>query len=438
MSQNCAIGTCKHVSRALCYCCQQNICIFHINEHNDILNARLNPLVDEINALGERLQTMDVQKKVGYCRRKLEQWREDCHQKIDHLFEQKCRELDQLVAVKTNKQQEEINQVRAKLMKLTNHQEATLKDIDLLTSSIRYLEGEMNNIEQICFQITIQPLILDPRSITFKEKNEQDFDLSTRYPIYKKIQYIPGSCFPLASNEHHLLFHQTPNLCLVNQELIIVKQVLWPYAIIWNTCWSSTLNGFIVMTKNSIYLVNEKTMSIENLLRNPKQNWLACTCSDLYLFVSTNEWGPSVTQFRLSLSIDLVQQWQPPKSCTKDESIDAMVYNNETLALMIRNISERFIRIDLKFSETFDCIWSLRPDTLHNLSNAFACCSLTSGEWLVVNSETRQLLQITKFGILKTKITYSRALHRIGLFGENFLVIATDTDLNFHKLKLDT
>jgi hypothetical protein len=344
---------------------------------------------------------MDIQKKVSVCRQKLEQWRLDCHQKIEHLFKQKSQELDQLFTVKREKQQEEIKQLHAKLSKLHGDKQTTKQDIDLLTSSIRCLEGEINNLEQTIYQITIQPLIIDAHSITFKEQNEQEFDLSDHYPIHKIIPYTPGSCFPFASSNHHLLFHQAPNICLVSQEFIIVKQATWPYGIIWDTCWSSTLNGFIVMTQTDIYLVDEKRMSITNILTNPKRNSLACTCSDAYLFVSTNEWGSSIIQFNLSLTIDLVKQWKSPKSCTKDECIDVMVYNHETLALVIRNIFERSVRVELKFSQTFDCIWSLRLDAVKDLNKAFRCCSLMCGEWLVINPETQQLLQITKPGILK-------------------------------------
>jgi hypothetical protein len=352
MFRSCNISTCKRSSLAVCHCCQKNVCISHLNEHQGIINSKLDPLVDEINALGERLQTIDVEKKVAYCRRKLEEWRAECHEKIDRLFEQKCQELDQLVAIKITQQREEISEVRSKLAKLMDQQETTRQDIDLLTSNIHYLEVVMNNIEQTCFQIIIQPLIIDDRSIIFKEKKDQEFDLSNDYPIHQTIPYPPKSWVPLASNDHHLLFHQAPNLSLVNQELTIVKQVLWSYDTIWSTCWSSTLNGFIIITKNQIYRLDETTMSIENVQTNKKENWLTCTCSDLYLFVSTNEWGSLILQYSLSLPIELIKQWQPPYSCSKDECIDSIVYNNETLAVMIRNVNEKTNRIELKFSET--------------------------------------------------------------------------------------
>jgi hypothetical protein len=437
MSQPCAISSCKRLSRAVCHCCKQNVCIPHLTEHQDVPNSKLNSFADEVNVLIERLQTIDMQKKGGYCRRKLEQWRIDCHEKIDRFFNEKCQELDQLVAIKPKKLQNEIHHVQEKLVQLVKDQETTQQDVDSLTSRIRYLEGEMTTIDQTCVRIIIQPFVLDHQSITFQEKNEQTFDLSIRYPIYKTISYPLGSWFPLATNDHYLLFHQIPNLCLVNQELTIIKQIIWPYAVILNTCWSSALNGFIVLTENNIYLIDEKKLSIEKILTNPKQNWLTCACSNFYLFVSTNQWGSSIVQYSLSLTIDLIKEWQVPKSCTKDECIETMVSHNETLALIIRNKCESSIRIELRFSETFDCIWSLRLDAVHDLSHAFRCCSLTCGDWLVINCETRQLFQITKSGILKMQITYGRIPHRVILFGENFLVIATDAGLNFHKLKLD-
>jgi hypothetical protein len=66
--------------------------VAHLNEHSEQLNAQLDPLVDEINALGARLSTFDIQKKTANCREKLEQWRVDCHEKIDLFFEEKCQE----------------------------------------------------------------------------------------------------------------------------------------------------------------------------------------------------------------------------------------------------------------------------------------------------------------------------------------------------------
>ncbi|CAF4234517.1 unnamed protein product, partial [Rotaria sp. Silwood2] len=97
MSQSCSIEKCTRTSRGLCDCCQQNLCLQHLNEHNTLLVSLLNPLADELNALGVRLETLNIEKVIGNSRQKLEQWRQDCHKKIDCFFGQKCQELDQLI-----------------------------------------------------------------------------------------------------------------------------------------------------------------------------------------------------------------------------------------------------------------------------------------------------------------------------------------------------
>ena len=89
MSQSCAANKCSRTSRWLCDCCNQSLCLQHLNEHNALLVTKLNPLTDEINELGDRLKSFNIEQALVSCRRKLEKWRDDCHQKIERLFERK-------------------------------------------------------------------------------------------------------------------------------------------------------------------------------------------------------------------------------------------------------------------------------------------------------------------------------------------------------------
>ncbi|CAF4888543.1 unnamed protein product, partial [Rotaria sp. Silwood1] len=123
MSQLCFIKKCTRTSRGLCDCCQQSLCLQHLNEHNALLISQLNPLTDEVNALEDRLKILNIQKSIGNSRKKLEQWREDCHKKIDCLFERKCQELDELVNQKIDQQREALNWVHSKITELIKAQE---------------------------------------------------------------------------------------------------------------------------------------------------------------------------------------------------------------------------------------------------------------------------------------------------------------------------
>ncbi|CAF0949076.1 unnamed protein product [Rotaria sp. Silwood1] len=285
MSQTCSIEKCFRTSRGLCDCCQQHLCLQHLNEHNASLISQLNPLTDEINTLEDRLKTLNIQKIIDNSRQKLKQWRQDCHRRIDSYFEQKCQELDQLVKERVAQRQEELNRIHLKIGELINTQETTRQDIDSLTSTIRQLETNMNNTEQICFTINARPLLIDDMVVFIEKTTEHELHLSTLSPVYRTVLHPEGSFQSVTSNDRHLLMHQHPNLCLLDREMNIVKQTLWSYSEIWDMCWSSTLDRFIVLEENDIFLINENTMSIDNVYTIKERSFMSCTCSDTVLFI---------------------------------------------------------------------------------------------------------------------------------------------------------
>jgi hypothetical protein len=94
-STACSIQGCKKTSRALCYCCQHNLCRNHFKEHDDILNSQLYPLADEVNVLANELQQINIVKLIDEAKIDLKKWLLEEHRKIDQLYEQKCHDLEQ-------------------------------------------------------------------------------------------------------------------------------------------------------------------------------------------------------------------------------------------------------------------------------------------------------------------------------------------------------
>ncbi len=434
MSQLCVVSTCKRASRTLCYGCNQNFCREHMIEHDLSLNSQLNPLSDEINALGERLKSIKLENSIEDSHQKLEKWREDCHKTIDYFFEQKCRELDRCIGNKMEKQREEITRMRTKMSELIQEQEATHKDIDSLTSIVRDLGREMSKIEQTSLQVEIKPLILDDSLIQIDDSDTNRFDLLSLSPTYKTINYPRENWAPLACNNRYLLIHQEPNLCLVDQDLNIVKQNSWIYGTIYDMCWSAALNRFIVINGSDVFLVDEDHMSIENIRTLEKRKWLSCTTSETSLFLSTKVWGSSIMEFSLLPTIELVKQWQSPDTCTRDEVINGIVYNNGTLAMMIKNPSEKTIHIEIRSSATLDRIWSVRLNIAYSQNIRTRCCLLTHHEWLVVDRNTSRILHISKDGKVKSSSAYNPPPFCGTIFDHNILAISTARGVNIHKL----
>ncbi|CAF0938608.1 unnamed protein product [Adineta ricciae] len=434
MAQQCAISACQRASRALCHECNQNFCREHMIEHDLSLNSQLNPLSDEINALGERLKSINLEKAIGITHQKLNQWRVDCHKTIDTFFEQKCRELDRYISKRMDKQRDEISRMRTKMSQLINEQEATHQDIDSLTVTVRDLGREIAQIEETSIQVETKSLVLDDSLIHIENLDINRFDLTSLSPIYKTINYPRENWAPLACSSRYLLIHLEPNLCLIDQNLNTVKQNSWIYGTIYDMCWSATLDRFIVINGSDVFLVDETHMSIENIQMLQKSKWLSCTTSETSLFLSTKVWGSSIMEFSLVPTIELVKQWQSPDTCARDEVINGIVYNNDTLVIMIKNPSEKTVHIEMRSAATLDRLWSVRLNIAYSQNIRTRCCLLSNDQWLVVDRNTSRILHISKDGKVKASTTYNPPPFCAVLFNQDMLAISTARGVNLHKL----
>ncbi len=263
MFQSCAIVTCRRSSRALCQCCNQYLCRDHFIEYDDLLNLKVNLLVDQINELTNRLNDFDINQLMIYPFEKLNKWRDDCYRIIEFYYEQKCQELNRFIGQILNQQHEEISKLRFQISELINKQETTHNHIKLLTSSIETLKQKMNEIAQMFIQVNTIPYIINNDLINFKQSQPHQLNLITLLLPDPIIIRSDKSSTALASNEQYLLIHQNSNLCLINDELSIITQKEWIYDSIIHMCWSSVLNSFIIITAFDVFLIDEDLISIK-------------------------------------------------------------------------------------------------------------------------------------------------------------------------------
>jgi len=433
MSQICALDKCSRISRGICDCCEQQLCLQHLNEHNASLINQLNPLTDEFNALSDRLNTLNIEKITGESRRKLEQWRDRSHQQIDRLFEQKCEEIERITSEKVQKQREEFTHLQSKIAEIIREQETTRQQIDSLKATIHEIKEKMNELEKTSLRVTTQRLIIDGAMISIESTAEHELDLSNLPTPCTTIQRPGGSKSSICANDNYLLIHRKPNLSFVDFEMNVVKEMLWNYEDIGDMCWCSTLDRFIIAKKNDIFLVEENTMTINKVEIIEETRWSSCTTSEKYLFLSTNTYRSIVKKYDLLPSIKLVTEWKFPSTCTNDEWISTIRYNNERLGLLIRNNPEKSLRMELRSADTFDRIWTLEFDIVCEQNVFFRYCSLTCNEWLVADYEKKRLLQVTNDGKLKAVVPYKNIPYYCILF-RNMLAISTNIPIDIYKL----
>ena len=138
---------------------------------------QLNPLTDDLDILNVRLKAIDIPEITNEGRQQLEQWRKDCHEEVDRLFQTKYHELDRLIAGRKAENESESLRIRSKIDQFILNEEVMQQDIDLLTLEIVQLKAATSQIEQTQIQIDVRPLIIDSDSIEIVEVNQQKVDL---------------------------------------------------------------------------------------------------------------------------------------------------------------------------------------------------------------------------------------------------------------------
>ncbi|CAF1007148.1 unnamed protein product [Adineta ricciae] len=172
----CAIQKCAGSSCATCHCCRKDICLDHLKEHKDQLNAKLLPLADQINVLLDNCQHIKPNSTPALIH--LDQWRIAAHQTID-LFYQHMH--DQLSEQIKDKPLEKLREIHDLLSQLIQKQGATQDNIASLNRDIQLLEQENNRARNT--SINLKPLVIDNNTIlqsnsadTIQHNNQNEKD----------------------------------------------------------------------------------------------------------------------------------------------------------------------------------------------------------------------------------------------------------------------
>ncbi|CAF1392027.1 unnamed protein product [Rotaria sp. Silwood1] len=414
------------------------MCIDHMKEHNDLKKSELNSLNDDIKMLNDQFKTFDIDKLIKDSRYKLDKWKDDCHKIINCYYEQKCQEIERFLTQKIDQYRKDIDQTQTTIINSIQSEKFSEKNLQFLKSTIYDIKHEINKIKEKGIQIDIHPFTLNNHIISIKDFKPNAFNINTSIlsSPYHTIECNDGWQSELACNDHSILISLSNNLGLFDRDLNLIKKSPWKFECIYDMCWSSTLSNFIIITdKKKVYRIHETTLSIERIYGIEEKDWLSCTCSDTYLYLTTSETGSNIYQFKLLPLIRPVKRWQPPYSCRQHESIHAIEYNNRTLALIIRESFGGVIDIELRSSLTLTRLWSLPLDMRSSgLWSRISCCSLQYDEWLVSQTTTSRLFHISKDGILKVMHEYHSKLNNAIMFNSNILVIHLGTKINFYKL----
>lgn len=436
MSQPCAVDKCGRSSRALCHCCQQNLCRDHLIEHDDLLNSRLNPIADEVNQLNDKLNHLDINNLLVNAHEQLEKWRQEGYRKIDEFVNEKQRVLHESISSKVTKISEEITQLKTCVGQLIKKQDTTVEDLRNLSSIINTVRQEIGKLEYKYVGLNVKSLEIDKKIVQIEEDEiKHAFNLRNLLPSVHVINRTQESPKPIASNTKFLLMHMNNQLCLLNDDLVTFRAIPWVCTWIWDMCWSSTLKRFFIITLNDIYILDEEFMQLQCLPTKDRYSYCACTCSEKSFYVTTNVLGSSICEFSLTPEFQLVKRWEPAGLCQKDEMIQDIVYHCGTLGFIVVNQTVHRKRMELRSIQKFELIWCIQFDAIDPLHDAFRLCLFNCDEWLVTDWKTSTIFHITNDGQIKSSFIYDEIPYRCCQFGPNFLAISAKASISFHSMQ---
>lgn len=406
-----------------------------MNDHDDKLNNQLDPFVDEVNQLQERLSRIKLNGKLGNVHENLEHWRRESHRLIDEYIERKQQQLVESSGTKLQSLSQKINDIKTSISQLIQRQDATIEDLNKISSTMRSIRQGIFQLEHNYTDMTLNPLEIDQQLINIEDEcAKHDFNLSTLMPPSHVMNRSPDSPKPLISNNRVLLMHYENQLCLLDHEFKTEKSIPWTNGWIWDMCWSSTLSQFFIITLYDIFMLDEKTMNLQRLALKDREPLCACTCSETSLYISTNAVNSMIYEFSLLRNLEVVNRWQPKDFCQRDEIIQDMVFNKGTIGFVIENQTSHTKRMELRLAETFELQWRIDFDLVDRLHNIYRLCSFNYNEWLVIDWKSAHIFYITNEGQMKSTCVYEPIPYRCCQFGPSLLAVSVKTGVNFHTL----
>jgi hypothetical protein len=162
MAKRCLIEACKREAETYCYHCSQDVCGKHFLEHKTSIVEQLNPLIDEVNLIYDRIQHHDQNESapIPQClidaHNQLDKWREECHHHIDVVYRRARSEITMIgenfkkeESGKAAKILELLKKMRQQLEELLKEGDVTYRQLETLKLQLN--EVKMNKEEQISY-----------------------------------------------------------------------------------------------------------------------------------------------------------------------------------------------------------------------------------------------------------------------------------------------
>ncbi|CAF1467720.1 unnamed protein product [Rotaria sordida] len=154
MAKRCLIETCKREAETYCYHCSNDVCTKHYLEHKQWIQEQLNPLVDEINFIYDRLhhddknQTKSIPQYLINVYSQLDKWNADCHNNIDIVCHRVRSQIENIVKSNQHEETQKVIYNLESLEKLRQQLKELLKEGDVTYRQLEIMKRQLEELKK--------------------------------------------------------------------------------------------------------------------------------------------------------------------------------------------------------------------------------------------------------------------------------------------------
>ncbi|CAF4046578.1 unnamed protein product [Adineta steineri] len=206
---------------------------------------------------------------------------------------------------------------------------------------------------------------------TFNFLNKKCKLFLTKNQSIKQTKQFPLQSSILSGNKFfELLIQDDESIYILDKNLNIIKYIEWKLnslSKIIDSCWSTTLNSFLILTSSNLYTINKDTYQLHDICK--QDSYCACTCNQSYLYLTTGK----VIEIYNIFDLKYISSWKIHEDneiieklhCLYDEEIIAVLTyeinlhteQKEKVIYFFHSQTMQYLSYLSISSIQFDCLW---------------------------------------------------------------------------------
>ncbi|CAF1397409.1 unnamed protein product [Didymodactylos carnosus] len=400
----------KGAGISLCPGCEQMFCRKDFNEHRQQLTTQLDIIIREHDFVKQSVdQTCDVTTSKVFD--EIEKWEMEWMNKVKMAAGRAREEVRNIVAESKKQLKRITDEIRPRMA----DEDYVEYDLDRWVNDIKQVNADMQAMSSMIvidrddeyeWKKMIKVRKREHQSHVSKSLKRSEKRINEVKQLdFNKLKVRPqrqikvdGDYWAMRASEMNLLYCGKDTLCLTDRAGHMTNALRWSEAFVFDICWSSFLDRFLILTPTTLHSLNVQTSEVTQIKQvsdKKKADFWRCACSNQTLLVNIRENGSVVEEWDMSGEWRMMTRWHPPLSCQQNERIIDIRFSCDGSHIGVT------VCVNGQYNQ-----FHVRDRSMNILNNitfpwleyGYVLLSIPNGQWLTHEARNEQLHMVSRDG----------------------------------------